>query len=191
LGFNTRLLINSIEPSQKISIKKAHLSDAPVISFLGRQTFSETFSGLFTHHDLNEYLNATFGIRKLEASLSKNENIFGIIFYSEKPVGYYKIKLGFDYNHKADDKFIQLQKIYILKSHLHLKLGRLMMDHIFSQKEIADCETTWLVVLNTNYRAIKFYGNQGFKKLKKYHYTIGKQRLEYDLMVRPNSGLLF
>lgn len=65
-----------------------------------------------------------------------------------------------------------------------------MMDHIFSLKEISDCETIWLMVLDTNYRAIKFYENQGFKKLKKYHYTIGKQRLEYDLMARPNSGLL-
>jgi ribosomal protein S18 acetylase RimI-like enzyme len=45
-------------------------------------------------------------------------------------------------------------------------------------------EIIWLVVLHSNYRAIKFYEKHGFKKFRKYDYTIGSHKLEYELMTK-------
>ena len=170
-----------------IFIKRALISDAATISFLGKQTFTETFANLFNKDELNEYLDATFDIKKLEKSLLSDRNIFGILYYSDKPVGYYKVKVGMDYDISLNEKYCQLQKIYILGDYLHLKLGKEMLDNIFCLKEIEDREIMWLVVLHTNYRAIKFYKNQGFEKLRKYYHTIGSQRLEYELMTKAIS----
>jgi diamine N-acetyltransferase len=177
----------------KIQIKRADFSDAQTISFLGRKTFTETFGDLFSKEELSEYLDKTFNIDKLQVSLHKNENIFGILFYQSNPVGYYKIKLARRHDHSADANCVQLQKIYILGDYLHLKLGKEMLEDILNLKEIKDCKKVWLAVLQTNVRATAFYKRHGFEKSDVCYYNIGSLRLEYDLMIKKlkhHSGLL-
>lgn len=70
-----------------IFIRRAVLTDAHIISFLGRKTFAETFAELFSKEELNVYLEKTFNIEKLKSSLSKVENVFGILYYLGSPVG--------------------------------------------------------------------------------------------------------
>lgn len=165
-----------------IAIKTAVVSDAPTISTLGRITFTETFAHLFNNSELNNYLDNTFNQIKLEESILKDQNIFGILYLSDKPIGYYKLKMGLHYDKSKNEGFVQLQKIYILHNYLDLKLGNVILDHILHLKEIVDCKTIWLVVLSTNSRAVHFYLKQGFKKINNYYHTIGTRRLEYDLM---------
>ena len=167
-----------------IHIKKAACTDAPIISFLGKQTFQETFGELFTADELNEYLENTFGIKKLEESLLKPRNIFGIVYCLDKPVGYYKVKIGSGYDDPAVNNPVQLQKIYILKDYLDKKLGKALLEHIFALQEIKACDRIWLVVLQSNSRAIRFYENNGFSKLKRYYHRIGDHDLEYELMTK-------
>jgi diamine N-acetyltransferase len=171
-----------------MTVKTALVSDAPTISFLGRKTFTETFGHLFDYDELNNYLDDTFNISKLEHSLSKNQNIFGILHNSDKPIGYYKVKIGSHYDNSVNEDFAQLQKIYVLRDYLDLKLGNIMLDHIMHLKEIVDCKTIWLVVLSTNSRAVHFYLKQGFKKIDNYYHTIGSRRLEYDLMTKNTKN---
>jgi len=86
-----------VTPTQiknQIKIKRAGFSDASVISLLGKKTFTETFGDIFGAAELIEYLDKTFKISKLQTSLLKDENIFGILYYLDQPVGYYKIKLS-------------------------------------------------------------------------------------------------
>ena len=170
-----------------IHIKRADISNAQIISFLGKKTFTETFAGLFSEDELNQYLEETFNIEKLEKSLLTHDNIFGIIYYQDNPVGYYKVKMGMHYDHSADENYVQLQKIYILKDYLNMKLGKEMLGHIYGLKEMESCKTIWLVVLHTNYRAIHFYLHQGFEMFKKYHHQIGSHNLEYELMTKAIS----
>jgi len=73
---------------------------------------------------LYAYLDETFNIKKLEGSLLKSQNIFGIFYYLEKPIGYYKVKLGMHYDHSVDEHDVQLQKIYVLQDYLHLGFGK-------------------------------------------------------------------
>ena len=167
-----------------IQIRRATFTDAQIISYLGKKTFEETFADLFSDDELNVYLDTTFNIDKLKSSLLKKENIFGILYYPDKPVGYYKIKMGQHFGHLADPQCIQLQKIYVLRDYLDLRLGKEMLNHILSLEEINKYGLMWLVVLHTNDRAIQFYKVFGFEKLKTYHHTIGSRLLEYDLMIK-------
>ncbi len=99
-----------------ISIKRAFISDAHTISNLGKQTFIETFGHLFDQDELGEYLDLTFNPEKLRISLSKNRNIFGILYYFGKPIGYYKVKMGMDYNNLPNEKYSQLQRFTFLEN---------------------------------------------------------------------------
>ncbi len=167
-----------------VHIKRAGVSDAAVISFLGQQTFTETFGHLFTAAELNKYLDDTFNIQKLQSSLLKPHNIFGVLYHAGITVGYYEMKLDSCYGAASNLNHVQLRKIYMLKDYANKKFGIAMLEDILGLKEIKDCTTIWLVVLHTNARAVKFYESNGFKKLADHYYTIGQHDLAYDLMVK-------
>jgi diamine N-acetyltransferase len=170
-----------------MAIKTAGVSDSVTISYLGRKTFTETFAHLFDADELNDYLDHTFNIPKLEKSLLKSRNMYGILYHSDNPIGYFKLKKGLDHNNAANEASIQLQKIYLLRDFLDLKLGKAMLEYILQVQEVRYCKTIWLVVLSTNSRAVQFYLHNGFKKMNNHYYHIGSHQLEFDLMIKDFS----
>jgi ribosomal protein S18 acetylase RimI-like enzyme len=167
-----------------LTIRRASPLDAAIISDLVIRTFKETFGNLFTTLELEDYLQKTFGIEKLESSLNKLHNVFAIAYVNEVPADYYKIKLHSDIEDIDETTMIQLQKIYVLQQYLDKKIGKELMLQMLSLPEIKGFKYIWLVVLHTNDRAIGFYKHFGFAKLKKHYYRIGSQHLEYELMIK-------
>ena len=106
-----------------MDIRLAKKEDAVAIALLGRTTFTETFGHLFNDSEgLRNYLNSTFSVSKIEQSLNKPNNRYWIALVDKLPVGYAKLKL------KSTSEFIktknisQLQKIYVLKDFLSMKI---------------------------------------------------------------------
>jgi ribosomal protein S18 acetylase RimI-like enzyme len=167
-----------------IFITKADISDAAAIASLGKITFTETFGDLFTKQELEDYLVKTFNFEKILNSLKKQNNKYWIAFNDDNPVGYAKIKLYSNIVGMGNIEQIQLQKIYILKAYLNIKIGSALLKEIMASKELKTGSLVWLVVLSTNERAIRFYEKSGFTKFKKHYHQIGKTNFEYELMIR-------
>jgi hypothetical protein len=166
-----------------LNIKNATILDAATISFLGSKTFTETFGYLFSELELNKYLDDTFNANKVKESLNKPASIWGLAYYFNKPVGYFKVKLDSSFE-DSEKKQIQLQKIYVLKDYLNKKVGGALLQYIFQLIQLHDHQVIWLNVLHTNDRAIYFYEKHGFKKFRKSFYKIGGNDLEYELMIK-------
>lgn len=167
-----------------ITITRATKEEAATISCLGSKTFSETFGYLFSPEELEAYTGTTFNRDKLINSLGKDENIYGIAHFNEYEVGYFKLKLNSPVDNFQKEKQVQLQKIYLLKDFINLKIGGQLMDYIFQLEEIQPFHRMWLQVLNTNSQAIRFYQKYGFVKLKNHYFTIGTRTLEYFVMIK-------
>jgi ribosomal protein S18 acetylase RimI-like enzyme len=182
-------MVNRTRANQKnkgevIKIRKATQMDAVIIADLGRMTFTETFGYLFTPEELDEYLLKTFNDKKMCDSLSKQDNIYGIAYWNDFPVGYYKLKLNSTYEEQVLSPMVQLQKIYLLKSHLDKQIGKQLMLHLLSLPEISNIDCMWLLVLDSNERALRFYEASGFNKKGKRSFQIGTRQLQYDLMTK-------
>ena len=176
-----------------IKIRKATHEDFEIISYLGNQTFKESFGDLFLPQELDEYLHAAFNPLKIKGSLLKQDNFYGIVYIDQIPAGYYKLKLKSDLSGKEEQMLIQLQKIYILNEYLDLGLGNSMMQEIFSFAKDCNGSLIWLVVLQTNLRAIRYYVKNGFEIFKEHFYQIGSKNLKFHIMTRnintQESGL--
>ena len=168
---------------RKAKIRIATVDDATHISALGKITFSETFGHLFTDkQDLHHYVETTFSVPKIRSGLHKSSNVFWIAFVNEKPVGYAKLKLDSPTEFVDTTSVCQLQKIYVLKEFLSLKIGLELQEQLLLKAKELSYEYIWLSVLNSNDRAIRFYKKNGFDLIGNHDFTIGQEHFDFFAM---------
>jgi len=159
-----------------IEIRLANKEDAQFIALLGRITFTETFGHFFRDkQDLLNYYNSTFSIEKIENGISKPNNVFWIAFANRLPVGYAKLKLNSKSEFIDSENTCQLQKIYILKDFLSMKIGFELQNLLLEKAKELEFKEIWLSVLNSNERAISFYKKMDLKKLEIMTFKLGKK----------------
>ena len=166
-----------------IEIRLARKEDAPFIALLGRTTFTETFGHFFRdQNDLIDYYNLTFSVQKIENGIKKPDNLFWIAFANRLPVGYAKLKLYSPSEFVESKAVCQLQKIYVLKDFLSMKIGFGLQDALLKKAKELTFDTVWLSVLHSNERAINFYKNSGFGQIGDHDFQIGKENFEFIAM---------
>lgn len=168
-----------------IEIRLAKKEDAKYIALLGRITFTETFGHFFRDkQDLLDYYNLTFSVEKIENGIEKPNNVFWIAFVNRLPVGYAKLKLNSKSEFMKSKKSCQLQKIYVLKDFLSMKIGFELQNLLLKKAKELEFDKIWLSVLNSNERAISFYKKNEFKKIGNHDFKIGKEYFEFIAMKR-------
>lgn len=169
-------------------IKPADSGDAAVISLLGRITFAETFGYLFARQagDLRTYLDRTFGVTHIAASLGKAENTYWLALRDGLPVGYAKLKAPSAPPGRDGANASQLQKIYLLREFLGQSLGDGLLEAVV-QSAMSRSDLIWLDVLQENQRATRFYERHGFRITGHDTYTIGAQSFLFHVMARGLS----
>lgn len=170
-------------------IRLASPEDAKHIALLGRITFTEAFGHLFGDtNDLNTYLDTTFAVQKITSSLQKSNNVYWIAFVDELPVGYAKLKIRSSSEFLNSDKVSQLQKIYVLKNFLSMKIGKRLQDILIAKATESRAEAIWLSVWNDNQRAIGFYKKNDFQAIGNHQFQIGKEGFEFIVMSKRLRG---
>ena len=171
-----------------IEIRFATRDDASIIALLGRITFSETFGHLFADPiDLLEYYERTFSVEKIERSFDNRNNIFWLALVNRLPVGYAKLKLNSKSTLIESKNVSQLQKIYVLKDFLSLKIGLELQKRMIEEARKNGCSNLWLSVLESNERALNFYRKSGYRTLGNHDFHIGKERFEFITMSKNIS----
>ncbi|MFS4493224.1 N-acetyltransferase family protein [Maribacter sp. 2308TA10-17] len=164
-------------------IRLAKIEDAKDIALLGRITFNETFGALFKDpEDLRTYLNQTFSVKKIASSLGKTNNVFWIAFVDGLPVGYAKLRLKSPTSFMKQENVSQLQKIYVLKDFLSMKIGKRLQEVLISEAAKNGSQEIWLSVLESNQRAIRFYEKNDFKTVGEHKFSIGKETFDFVAM---------
>ena len=164
-------------------IRLAKKEDAPFIALLGRTTFTETFGHFFRdQQDLIDYYNRTFSVQKIEEGIEKADNVFWIAFANRLPVGYAKLKLNSRSDFVESQHVCQLQKIYVLKDFLSMKIGCGLQDALLKKAKELNFDQMWLSVLHSNERAINFYKKGGFETIGNHDFQIGKENFEFVAM---------
>ncbi len=168
-----------------IEISIAKMSDAPFIALLGRITFTETFGHLFRDkNDLLNYFEQTFSVAKIANGIQKSNNVFWIAKVDDLPVGYAKLKLDSTSQFIQETNICQLQKIYVLKDFLSLKIGFQLQDTLMEKAKEKGYSKIWLSVLEENTRAVNFYKRNAFESVGNHDFQIGKENFHFMAMAR-------
>lgn len=146
-----------------INIRTANTTDAEMLALLSRVTYTESHGDFIenkTH--LFNYENEAFSVAKISSELEDKNVIYDILYYNDFPVGYSKLILNATNENVASKKPCCLERIYVLSDFIHLKVGRLLMNHTFEKANQLAFKTLWLSVYTKNTRAIRFYVKNEF-----------------------------
>jgi diamine N-acetyltransferase len=145
-----------------ISVKKATAEDYQTIVAIGKVAVAEAHRESTSAENMNEYLEKHYNDRAISEELDDPDNIYHIIDYNGKPVGFSKIVLNaMDTGIKVEN-VTKLDRIYLLKEFYGLKLGLELLNFNIRLAENNKQSGIWLYTWIGNNRAINFYLKAGF-----------------------------
>ncbi|MFZ4928395.1 GNAT family N-acetyltransferase [Chryseobacterium sp. Mn2064] len=166
-----------------IIINKAVSEDWETIQHLGIQTFSETFAEDNSEEAMKKYLEESFNIEKVKSELSNPDSHFYIAWEEDNPVGYLKVNSGKAQTELQDETSLEIERIYVKKSHHGKKVGQLLYDQAVEMAQHLKKSYVWLGVWEENIRALNFYRKNGFVEFDKHIFRLGEEE-QTDLMMK-------
>lgn len=166
-----------------IIINKATAEDLDVLQSLGIQTFSETFAEDNTEEAMKKYLEESFNTEKITSELNNPDSFFYIAWEEDNPVGYLKVNSGKAQTELQDETSLEIERIYVKKSHHGRKVGQLLYDQALDTARQLDKSYLWLGVWEENLRALQFYRKNGFVEFDKHIFRLGEEE-QTDLMMK-------
>ncbi|PTT40475.1 GNAT family N-acetyltransferase [Chryseobacterium sp. HMWF028] len=166
-----------------IIINKASAEDVEIVQNLGIQTFSETFAEDNTEEAMKKYLEESFTSEKIKSELNNPDSHFYIAWEEDNPVGYLKVNTGNAQTELQDDASLEIERIYVKKSHHGKKVGQLLYDQALETAQQLNKSYLWLGVWEENLRALHFYRKNGFVEFDKHIFRLGEEE-QTDLMMK-------
>lgn len=166
-----------------IIISKSGEKDLKTLQNIGIQTFTETFAEDNTEEAMEKYLEDSFNTEKIKSELNNPDSLFYIAWEEDNPVGYLKMNSGKAQTELQDETSLEIERIYVKKSHHGKKVGQLLYNQALETAQQLGKSYLWLGVWEKNLRAINFYSKNGFVEFDKHIFRLGEEE-QTDLMMK-------
>jgi diamine N-acetyltransferase len=162
-----------------ISVIKATERDHNSIVSIGKISVAESHKGSCSAEAMDEFIERHYNSDAIKKELNDINNIYHIINYSDKPVGFSKIILNFKHPSIVLQKVTKLDRIYLRKEFYGFKLGLELLKFNIEFAKNNDQSGMWLYTWIGNDRAIGFYLKAGFTIIGSHKFYVTKTH--YDL----------
>lgn len=159
--------------SQIVSAKIQHLEDLITIC---RQSFLDAYEKDSNPLDMNKYLEKAFNEASLYQQLTDDQCVFYLYQQENQYVAYAKLRWDRPHSHFSTSKAIELERLYVLKTHWGQQIGSILLNHCISYAQTKGYEWLWLLVWHANKRAISFYEDKGFSFFGTKIFEFGNQK---------------
>lgn len=166
-----------------IIINTSSEKDLETLQNIGIQTFTETFAEDNTEEAMKKYLEESFNTEKIKSELNNPDSFFFIAWEEDNPVGYLKVNSGKAQTELQDDTSLEIERIYVKKSHHGKKVGQLLYNQALETARQLHKSYLWLGVWEENLRALNFYRKNGFVEFDKHIFRLGEEE-QTDLMMK-------
>lgn len=147
-----------------ITIRRATLNDAAMLSQLGARLFEATFRGTCSEQDMQDQLAAYYNQQQVERELADQEDYFFLVSQSDEIAGYSRMKKGNPPSEVTGGRSaIELKRLYLDQRFHGLGLAQILMNHNLELARSIGCQRVYLSVWEFNDRAKAFYSKVGFR----------------------------
>jgi diamine N-acetyltransferase len=162
-----------------ISILKATERDCNSIVSIGKISVAESHRGSCSAENMNEFLERNYNIDVIKEELKDVNNIYYIINYHNRPIGFSKIILDAKHPNIVTGNVTKLDRIYLLKEFYGLRLGLKLLNFNIDLSRNNHQSGMWLYTWVGNKRAINFYLKAGFTIIGSHKFYVNETH--YDL----------
>ena len=166
-----------------VALRPIDISHLQELKRLGKQTFTEAFARVNNPEDFNRYLKEAFSEKTLSGELLNPGSRFFFLYSDGQLCGYSKINTGTAQTEIREIEGMEIERIYVLKTHQGSGLGTWMLNRFQAMAREERKRYLWLGVWEENHDAIRFYKQHGFVTFDKHPYYVGSDR-QMDLMMR-------
>lgn len=156
-----------------IYLRTAEVTDNEIIADLGATTFHESYAAQNTAEDLAMYIQTNYKPEKVKSELESPYNYYFIAFDNELAVGFAKLRTNAFLAELKDTKHIEIQQIYVRKSHQKQKVGVALMQKCIDTAISLEMDVIWLGVWEKNENALRFYEKSGFSRFGSHKFILG------------------
>jgi ribosomal protein S18 acetylase RimI-like enzyme len=169
-------------------IRRAGPADAPTLSAIGAETFSETFGHLYPSGDLSQFLAEAYDLERTRADLADPQKASWLVEVGDQAIGY-ALAGPCALPHAAVTPGCgELKRIYFRKAWQGGGLGARLFAETLDWLQAGGPRVVWIGVWSENFGAQRFYARHGFEKVGEYGFAVGGTvDREYILRRDPES----
>lgn len=161
-----------------LSIIEATEADADIISQLSVDTFYETYAAYNTAEDMEQHSNQYFSRQQILTELAAPETFYLIAYVDNQAAGFVKLRNEEHPPELQGERYIEIERIYVLKAFQKQKLGGAIMRFTLEAAKAKGYEIIWLGVWKNNTNAQGFYQRMGFEIFGEHAFVLGNDRQE-------------
>lgn len=166
------------------SIRKAQISDACVLAEIGGRTFYDTFRPYNTEEDMQAYISKAYNTQTISLNFENPDIAYYLCLDEETVAGYIKLIANTSIG-EAEEKAIELEKIYVMHEYFGSEAGQLLMNTAIEHTMQHGFNSIFLGVWKENKRAVRFYEKNGFAVFAERSFQLGSRLCE-DFMMKKN-----
>jgi len=148
-----------------VEIHKAQLKDLEQLQQICINAYSQNFAHHWNEGGLDWYLGNQFATEHLREAIESAETDYYFITSANLVVGF--CKLGYAGLAEPGNRWLELEKIYMLPSEKGSGIGKSVLGLIIGIAKEKGAKALMLYVIDTNQAAIRFYERNGFSFIKK------------------------
>jgi ribosomal protein S18 acetylase RimI-like enzyme len=156
-------------------IRLATLSDSPRLRELSETTFRDTYAEYNTPENMEKHVSKNFSLYQIDAELQDSANQYIVYENGNDLIGFVKMVRNHSTKGLTEDRAVEIERIYVLKSFHGKQLGRKLIDFCTEWAKEQNFEVIWLGVWEHNQNAIKFYEKMGYERFGEHTFTLGDE----------------
>lgn len=158
-----------------ITVRKAHLDDAALLSQMGYSSYTHHFAHLWhEHNELQAFLFQEYSLPALQKEL-QNKTSCWFIAEDTDLVGFAKVSWRSALDEDGPTGTL-LHKLYLLPGETGKGYGETLLAEIVRMAQYRGETFFWLEVLDANPRAYRFYTRQGLTHIKDTTFSTSTQQ---------------
>ncbi len=165
-------------------IRPATAQDAAALSVLARRTFSDAFAADNTAEDLAAFLDATYSVDIQSRELADPTLSYFVAEQGGALVAFALLRTGTASPFVADPTAVELQRIYVDRSHHGTGLAQALMSTMIAEATQRGAGSLFLGVFERNTKALRFYAAQGFRTVGAQTFVVGSDPQQDLVLVR-------
>jgi diamine N-acetyltransferase len=164
-----------------LEIQSITLTDLETFSDVATRAYFDHYKHLW-YDEGAWYAHKCFNINQLDEEISDKKNLFFMVIFNEKPVGFLKLRPENQLTEQTGNGF-EVERIYLTKEVTGKGVGRRLMEFAIEMARQQHKDYVWLKAMDSSHDAIRFYESLGFE-------ICGTSRLDFEQMKTEFLGMV-